>query len=77
MDEQQMPVAKFSANAWAIKKVGKIEFPGPKADSDAVRDEIVVTGLMLFYCMLFRASNIFAFFGAIFSRPGHDKDAGP
>jgi hypothetical protein len=74
MDEQQVPVARFSANVWAIKKVGKIEFLGPKADSDAVRDEIVVTGLTLFYCMLLRANNIFAFFGAIFSRPGHDKD---
>jgi hypothetical protein len=44
MDEQQIPVAKFSANLWAIKKVGRIEFLGLKADSDAVRDEIVVTG---------------------------------
>jgi hypothetical protein len=77
MDEQQIPVAKFSANLWAIKKVGRIEFLGLKADSDAVRDEIVVTGLTLFYCMLLRANNIFAFFGAIFSRPGHDKDLGP
>ncbi|KAF2178158.1 hypothetical protein K469DRAFT_456224, partial [Zopfia rhizophila CBS 207.26] len=70
LDTQQMPVAKFSANAWAVKKVGNIEFLGSKAaTSDAVRDEIVVTGLTLFYCMVLRSSSILSFFGAIFSRP--------
>lgn len=70
LDEQQMPVAKFSANGWAVKKVSNIEFLGPKANSPAARDEIVVTGLTLFYCMLLRSSSILSFFGAIFARPG-------
>ena len=70
LDEQQTPVAKFSANAWSVRKVGNIEFMGPKAASPAVRDEIVVTGLTLFYCMLLRSSSILSFFGAIFARPG-------
>ncbi|KAL8682711.1 MAG: hypothetical protein Q9224_006751, partial [Gallowayella concinna] len=70
LDEQQMPVAKFSANWWSLKKIGKIEFLGPKANSTALRDEIVVTGLTLLYCMLLRTNSLLSFFGAIFARPG-------
>lgn len=74
-DEQQMPVAKFSANMWAVKKMGKIEFLGPKATSAAARDEIVVTALTLYFCMLLRTNSILSFFGAIVARPGPlDKD---
>lgn len=73
LDTQHMPVAKFSANIWAVSKVGKIEFVGSRAaSSDAIRDEIVVTGLTLFYCMMLRTSSILSLFGAIFSRPGRD-----
>ncbi|ERF73981.1 hypothetical protein EPUS_03795 [Endocarpon pusillum Z07020] len=77
VDEQQLPVAKFTAYLWAMKQMGKIEFLGPHADSDAVRDEIVVTGLTLLYCMLLRTNSILSFFGAVFSRPGHDKGVRP
>ena len=77
LDPQQNPVAKFSANIWALKKVGNIEFLGPKANSDVVRDEIVVTGMTLFYCMVIRTSSIFSFFGAVFSRPGRDEKGVP
>ncbi|KAL8720195.1 MAG: hypothetical protein Q9181_007950 [Wetmoreana brouardii] len=73
LDSQQMPVAKFSANLWAVKKIGQIEFLGPKATSAAVRDEIVVTGLTLMYCMVLRTSSLLSFFGAIFARPGPIK----
>lgn len=77
LDEQQLPVAKLSVNEWAVKKVGKFEFLG-SATTDAMRDEIVVTGLTLFYCMLVRSSSLIAFFTAVVSRPGHDKkDAKP
>ncbi|OJJ46838.1 hypothetical protein ASPZODRAFT_15532 [Penicilliopsis zonata CBS 506.65] len=69
MDEQQMPVARFSANVWGLKKLGLIDFMGPHAMSDAVRDEIVVTGLTLFYCMVLRSSSITSFFAAAFSQP--------
>ncbi|KAJ5174988.1 uncharacterized protein N7482_000865 [Penicillium canariense] len=72
-DEQQMPVARFSANLWAMKKLGKIEFMGPMADSEALKDEIVVTGLTLLLCMTLRSSSILSFFGALFASPGHDK----
>ncbi|OAX79476.1 hypothetical protein ACJ72_06207 [Emergomyces africanus] len=80
-DENQMPVAKFSANVWGVKKIGYFTFMGSNIPSacaighisDEVREEIVVTGLTLFYCMVLRTNNIFSLFGAIFSRPGqHD-----
>ncbi|EEH36027.2 hypothetical protein PAAG_00350 [Paracoccidioides lutzii Pb01] len=81
LDEKQMPLAKFSANAWSLKKVGNITLigsniaaaTGSDTISDAVREEIVVTGLTLFYCMVLRSTSILSFFGAIFSRPGHDE----
>lgn len=68
-----MPVARFVTKVWATKKIGRIEFMGPRADSEALRDEIVVTGLTLVYCMALRASSILSFFGAFFASPGHDK----
>lgn len=77
LDEQQMPVARLSANVWAAEKLGKIEFLGPKATSAAVRDEIVVTALTLFYCTAHRSSSILNFFGAMFARPGPLGKDGP
>lgn len=74
LDEQQMPVAKFAANWWGIKNTANIEFLGPKATSEAARDEIVVTGLTLFYCMVLRINNLGSLFGAIFARPGPIKE---
>ncbi|KAJ3548936.1 hypothetical protein NM208_g761 [Fusarium decemcellulare] len=70
LDEKENAVARFSANAWAVTKVGNIEFMGPKAHDPAAREEIMITGLTLFSQMLIRATSILSFFGAIFSRPG-------
>jgi hypothetical protein len=75
LDKQLMPVAKFSANIWAVQKVGNIEFLGDKADNKEAREEIVVTGLTLFYCMCLRMNNILNLFGAIFSKPGPIKQS--
>jgi hypothetical protein len=74
MDAQQNPVARFSANAWSFNKVGDIEFVGPKANDTAARDEILATGLTLFYCIVLRASSIVSFVGALFASPGHAQD---
>jgi hypothetical protein len=70
LDEQQNAVAKFTANVWAVKKMGNIEFLGLKANSQAAREEIIITGLTLFYCILLRSTSILSFFGAIFVRLG-------
>ncbi|KAL6247526.1 hypothetical protein RBB50_005872 [Rhinocladiella similis] len=71
LDEAQNPVAKFSVNVWALRKLGHFEFLGKRASSNiAFRDELVVTGFTLFYMMYLRVNNIFSLFGAAFARPG-------
>ncbi|KAJ5524343.1 hypothetical protein N7494_010993 [Penicillium frequentans] len=72
-DEQQMPVAKFTANLWGVKKIGKIELMGPSSHEEGVRDEMLITGMTLAYCMVVRASNMFNLLGSIFGDPAHDK----
>lgn len=72
--EKQEPVARFSANMWALKKVGKIEMLGPKALDDAARDEIVVVGFTLYYCWILRVNNPFNLLGSAFlSKEKPDK----
>ncbi|KAJ5438599.1 uncharacterized protein N7458_009597 [Penicillium daleae] len=74
VDEKQEPVARFSANMWALKKVGKIEMLGPKAFDDAARDEIVVVGFTLYYCWILRVNNPFNLLGSAFlSKEKPDK----
>jgi hypothetical protein len=65
-DENQNPVAKFTANVWALKKIAKVELLGPKAHDPAAMDEIVVVGLTLCYCMYIRINNIFNLVGSAF-----------
>lgn len=69
-DENQSPVAKFTANIWAIKKLGKIELLGPKAFDPAAMDEIVVVGMTLCYCMYMRINNPLNLVGSAFMRTG-------
>ncbi|KAJ5984035.1 hypothetical protein N7481_006134 [Penicillium waksmanii] len=66
VDHNQVPVAKYSANLWAVKKFGKIELLGPKAFDPAARDEIVVLAVTLFYCMYLRVNNPFNLLGSAF-----------
>jgi hypothetical protein len=73
LDDKSMPVAKFSANIWAVSKIGFIEFLGEKKDDVSCREEIVVTGLTLFYCMMLRTNNFFNLFGSVFGRVGPIK----
>lgn len=74
INENQEMVARFTANIWALKKIGKIEFLGAKAESDAAREEIVITGLTLFYCTMVRSCSILSLLGAVLASPGQQKD---
>ncbi|KAJ6131385.1 hypothetical protein N7523_001845 [Penicillium sp. IBT 18751x] len=74
VDENQLPVAKFTANIWALKKLGKIEFMGPKAHDRAFQEEIMVAGTTLAYCMIMRVNNPLSLLGSALAKPGHDKD---
>ncbi|KAF1808732.1 hypothetical protein P152DRAFT_462141 [Eremomyces bilateralis CBS 781.70] len=75
VDADQNPIAKYSANCWAMKKIGSIEFIGPKANTDAVREELLMMGLSLYYLMVLRTNSIFSLFGAVFSQPGRESKA--
>ncbi|KAL8847981.1 MAG: hypothetical protein Q9221_006997 [Calogaya cf. arnoldii] len=74
LDPQQIPIAKVRANYWSLTKAGWIEFLRDREISEEARDEIVVTGLTLMYCMLLRTMSLPAFFGAFFARPGPIKN---
>ncbi|KAL8872021.1 MAG: hypothetical protein Q9174_002277 [Haloplaca sp. 1 TL-2023] len=74
LDPQQMPVAKFKANWWSLHKIGVIEFVWDREISEAMRDEIVVTGLTVMYCMVIRTCSILGLFGALAARPGPIKE---
>ncbi|KAL3459662.1 hypothetical protein BJX64DRAFT_264493 [Aspergillus heterothallicus] len=41
--------------------------------TEEARDEIVVTGITLFYCMWLRVNSIFSLFGAVFHSPPGEK----
>lgn len=72
LDESQQPVAKFTTKYPGIRDIATIELLGPKADDPSARDEVVVTGLTLLYCMCYRVSSIVPFVGALTARPGKD-----
>lgn len=76
LDEKMLPVAKFTSKTLGWRNMGKIEFLGPKANDDAFRDEIVVTGMTLFWCIIQRSGNIFNLLGAAIHRPGKRKEEG-
>lgn len=76
LDANQNAVARFSSNVWAVKKLGVIEFLGPKASDREAREEIVVVGLTLYFTMLLRTNNFLNLVGAVFARTGPFEKAG-
>lgn len=74
VDENRLPVAKFTANLWALKKLGKIEFMGPKAHDRVLQEEIMVAGTTLAYCMIMRLNNPFSGLGPALAKPRHGQD---
>lgn len=77
LDANQLPIAKFSVNLWAVKQVGNFHFEKPKAEiSEDMRDEIVVTGITLLYVMTTRMNNPLNLLGAAFAKPGKVEGSG-
>jgi hypothetical protein len=73
----QTPIAKFSANWWALTEVGNFHFEKSGAEvSKEVRDEIVVIGLTIFYVMAARMNNPLHLLGATFAKAGKVEDDG-
>jgi len=69
LDSRQMPVARFKANIWALKKVGWFDLLGQVAENEEMRDEVLVTGITLFYLTTLRTASLPSFFGAVFAGP--------
>ncbi|KAI4621937.1 hypothetical protein J4E81_010914 [Alternaria sp. BMP 2799] len=67
----QESIAKFSVNLWAMKQVGNFYFEKTEEEvTEALRDEVVVTGLTLLYLMMTRMNNPIHLLGAAFAKPG-------
>ncbi|KAJ5641675.1 hypothetical protein N7490_005675 [Penicillium lividum] len=73
-DEQHMPISKFAARLWGMKKIGQIELMSPLSHEEVLRNEMLITVMTLAYCMVVR---IFSLLGSIFGDPGHDKKYKP
>jgi len=69
-----MPVAKFSARWFGVKKLAYIEFLGEHALSEAVRDEIVVMGTTLYWGMVIRMNNPLNLVGSALLTTGDEKN---
>jgi hypothetical protein len=69
LDANQLPIAKFSVNIWALKQVGNFHFDKIDVSREA-RDEVVVVGLTLLYVMVTRMNNPLNILGSVFAKPG-------
>lgn len=78
LDQNQLPVAKFSANTMSLRNVGYIEFFNPEVlRNEPFREEIMVVGMTLMYTMALRTSSVLSLFGAIISKPGKREEGKP
>ncbi|KAF1839111.1 hypothetical protein BDW02DRAFT_469905, partial [Decorospora gaudefroyi] len=69
--ETQSALARFSVNVWGLKEIGRFVFlEDGGAVSEALRDEVVVTGLTVLYVMAARMNSLGLFFGAFFAKTG-------
>jgi hypothetical protein len=70
LDANQIAIAKFSVNWWALKEVGNFHFEKNKAElSKGLRDEVVTAGLTILYVMMTRMNNPLNLLGSVFAKP--------
>jgi hypothetical protein len=75
VDALGIPAARFTATHIHVSKVARIEFMGPRAESVAAREELLLVGMTLYYCMVSRTYNVFNIFGSILTPAGQkEKD---
>jgi hypothetical protein len=71
LDAQQLPIAKFAVNLWALVQTANFYFEKRAEEiSKEMRDEVVVTGTTIVYLMTVRANNPLHLLGAAFAKPG-------
>lgn len=72
LDEQQQTVARYNTKYLAAKKYATIELFGPKAWDSLATEEVLITGLTMYFCMIYRVSSPVPLVGALVSRGGKD-----
>jgi hypothetical protein len=71
-DENDQLVARFNPRYLGVRKVATFEMFGPKAWDSLAVEEVLITGVTLYICMVYRMSNIVPFLSAVVARPGKD-----
>lgn len=72
-DERDALVARYNPRYTSIKHTAAIELFGPLAWDPRAVDEVVVTGLTLYLCMVYRASSPVPLVGALVTSTGRER----
>ena len=72
LDPDENVVARFNPKYLGVRKVASIEMLGDRAWKNDATEEVLITGLTLYLCMIYRASSPVPLVGALVSRPGKD-----
>ena len=71
-DENEELVARFNPRYLGVRKIATIEMFGAKAWDQLAVEEVLITGITLYLCMVYRTSNFVPFVGAVVARSGKD-----
>ncbi|KAF2689127.1 hypothetical protein K458DRAFT_413427 [Lentithecium fluviatile CBS 122367] len=74
-DENDELVARFNPKYLGVRNIASIELFGPKAWDARAAEEVVITGVTLYFCMIYRASSLVPFVGALVTRTGKEREA--
>ena len=72
LDSDHKVVARFSPRYLGIRKIATIELFGAKAWTTEALEEVLITGLTMYICMIYRSSSIVSLAGALTGRKGKD-----
>jgi len=72
-DGNDQVVARFDARYHGLHNFASIKLYGEKAWDARAVEEVVITGMTLYLCMIYRASSPVPFVGALVTRPGKEK----
>lgn len=71
-DENDELVARFNPRYLGVRKLATIELFGAHAWNSLAVEEVLITGITLYLCMIYRTSNLVPFVGAMVARSGKD-----
>merc|ERR1711964_773725 len=65
-------VARFNPRYLGVRKIATIELFGAQAWNPLAVEEVLITGITLYLCMIYRTSSFVPFLSAVVARPGKD-----